>query len=139
MGVRHLESMLRMAEANARMHLRAYVREDDVNVAIKVMLDSFIGAQKLSVARRLRQVRRPAHPLHPVAMLTIGQTFRKFITFKKDTFVLLLHVLDNLVKEAAHFATMQHQLNASDRVEVSVEDFATKVRFYCAKGSHGFG
>lgn len=112
MGVRHLESMLRMAEANARMHLRAYVREDDVNVAIKVMLDSFIGAQKLSVARRLRQ------------------TFRKFITFKKDTFVLLSHVLDNLVKEAAHFATMQHQLNASERVEVSVEDFATKAAEY---------
>ena len=56
MGVRHLESILRMSEAHAKMHLRSYVREDDVNVAIRVMLDSFIGSQKLTVAKQLRQV-----------------------------------------------------------------------------------
>lgn len=32
--VRHLESMIRMAEAHARMHLRDYVSEDDINVSI---------------------------------------------------------------------------------------------------------
>jgi DNA replicative helicase MCM subunit Mcm2 (Cdc46/Mcm family) len=31
-----------MAEANARMHLREIVRDDDVNVAIGVMLEGFI-------------------------------------------------------------------------------------------------
>ena len=31
-----------MAEANARMHLRELVRDDDVNVAISVMLEGFI-------------------------------------------------------------------------------------------------
>jgi DNA replication licensing factor MCM2 len=56
MGVRHLESILRMSEAHAKMHLRSYVREEDVNVAIRVMLDSFIGSQKLTVAKQLRQV-----------------------------------------------------------------------------------
>ena len=30
--VRHIESMIRMAEAHARMHLREHVREDDVNM-----------------------------------------------------------------------------------------------------------
>ena len=30
--VRHIESIIRMAEANARMHLRDFVRDDDVNV-----------------------------------------------------------------------------------------------------------
>lgn len=56
MGVRHLESILRIAEANARMHLRSYVREDDVNRAISVIVGSFIQAQKLSTAKLLRTV-----------------------------------------------------------------------------------
>ena len=30
-GVRHIESMLRMAEAHAKMHLRDYVRSDDID------------------------------------------------------------------------------------------------------------
>ena len=35
-AVRHIESVMRMAEASARMHLRDHVREDDVDLAIKV-------------------------------------------------------------------------------------------------------
>ncbi|KAL0093775.1 MCM2/3/5 family-domain-containing protein [Phycomyces blakesleeanus] len=54
--VRHLESMIRMAEANAKMHLREYVRSDDVDMAITVALDSFISAQKFSMMKALRKV-----------------------------------------------------------------------------------
>lgn len=57
MTVRHVESMLRMAEANAKMHLRDYVNDGDVNMAIRVALDSFINAQKFSIARTLKKVR----------------------------------------------------------------------------------
>lgn len=53
---RHLESMIRMAEAHAKMHLRAYVRADDVDVAIKAMLQSFISANKFAVIKTLRRV-----------------------------------------------------------------------------------
>lgn len=35
-AVRHIESIMRMAEASARMNLRDHVREDDVDMAIKV-------------------------------------------------------------------------------------------------------
>ena len=35
-AVRHIESIMRMAEATARMSLRDYVRDDDVDFAIKV-------------------------------------------------------------------------------------------------------
>ena len=58
MGVRHLESILRISEAHARMHLRQYVRDDDVDMAVKIIVDSFIGSQKHSVARSLSQVRQ---------------------------------------------------------------------------------
>ena len=45
-----------MAEGNAKMHLREYVTEDDVNMAIRVMLESFIDTQKFSVMRNMRKV-----------------------------------------------------------------------------------
>jgi DNA replication licensing factor MCM2 len=49
--------MIRMAEAHAKLHLREYVIDDDVNMAIRVMLESFIDTQKYSVMRTMRKVR----------------------------------------------------------------------------------
>ena len=48
--------MIRMAEAHARMHLRDFVRTEDIDMAISVMLDSFIGAQKYAITKSLRRV-----------------------------------------------------------------------------------
>ncbi|KAI0232570.1 MCM DNA helicase complex subunit [Massospora cicadina] len=53
--VRHLESIIRMSEAHARMHLRDFVRTDDVDMAISTFLDSFISTQKVSVMKSLRR------------------------------------------------------------------------------------
>merc|ERR1719495_976301 len=53
--VRHIESMIRIAEAHAKMHLREFVREDDVNMAIRVMLESFIDTQKFSVMKSMKR------------------------------------------------------------------------------------
>jgi DNA replicative helicase MCM subunit Mcm2 (Cdc46/Mcm family) len=38
--VRHIESMIRIAEANAKIHLREFVHEDDVNMAIRFVRQS---------------------------------------------------------------------------------------------------
>lgn len=54
--MRHIESMIRMSEAHARMHLREYVQEDDVNMAVRMMLESFVETQKYSVMKSMRQV-----------------------------------------------------------------------------------
>lgn len=54
--VRHLESMIRMAEASAKMNLRDYVRADDIDLAISVMIGSFVSAQKLSIKKTLERV-----------------------------------------------------------------------------------
>ena len=48
-AVRHVESLIRMSEASARMHLREYVNDQDVNLAIQTCLESFISTQKYSV------------------------------------------------------------------------------------------
>ena len=53
--VRHVESIIRISEANARMHLREYVHGDDVDMAIRVMLESFIDTQKYAVMRNMRK------------------------------------------------------------------------------------
>jgi len=45
--IRNVESMIRMAEANAKIHLRTYVDENDVAFATKVMLQCFINTQKV--------------------------------------------------------------------------------------------
>ena len=54
--MRHIESMIRMAESHAKMHLRDYVNEEDVNMAMRIMLESFISTQKFSVMRSMRKV-----------------------------------------------------------------------------------
>ena len=38
-AVRHLESMIRMSEAHARMHLRDAVEQQDIDIAIRLMLE----------------------------------------------------------------------------------------------------
>jgi DNA replication licensing factor MCM2 len=53
--VRHLESILRIAEAFAKMRLSPYVSSSDLDRAIKVVVDSFIGAQKVSIRRQLQR------------------------------------------------------------------------------------
>jgi len=54
--VRHIESMIRLAEAHAKMHLREFVMDDDVNMAIRIVLESFIETQKYSVMRLMKKV-----------------------------------------------------------------------------------
>lgn len=55
--VRHIESVIRMSEAHTRMHLRDTVQDQDVNLSIRMMLESFIEAQKFSVMKKMRSVR----------------------------------------------------------------------------------
>ena len=55
-AVRHIESVIRMSVAHARMHLRDQVNDDDVDVAISTLLKSFIATQKRSVQMSLRKV-----------------------------------------------------------------------------------
>lgn len=77
--VRHIESMVRMAEANARMHLRPQVRADDIDMAIRVALESFIQSQKYSAMAQLRR------------------SFGKYCAFRKDHVELLMLALNDLL------------------------------------------
>lgn len=48
--VRHFESLIRLTTASAKMHLRNETNEKDCDIAIDLMLNSFISSQKPSFA-----------------------------------------------------------------------------------------
>jgi len=107
--VRHLESMIRMAEASARMSLREYVRADDIDLAISVAIESFVNAQKMSIKK------------------TLQRGFRKYLTQARDHEELLSFLLGQIVKEKARFFQLQrHQQPELVTVNVSELDERAK-------------
>ncbi|XP_024528680.1 DNA replication licensing factor MCM2 isoform X2 [Selaginella moellendorffii] len=112
-AVRHIESMIRIAEAHARMHLRQYVLEDDVDMAIRVLLDSFIATQKYGVQKALQK------------------SFKKYMTYKRDFNELLLHLLRGLVKDALRFDELMTMPGPRlSVVHVKITDLEAKAREY---------
>lgn len=53
MQVRHLEAIMRISEAFCKMRLSEYCTSQDVDRAIAVTVDSFVGAQKVSCKKAL--------------------------------------------------------------------------------------
>uniref|UniRef100_A0AAQ5Z8Z6 DNA replication licensing factor MCM2 n=1 Tax=Amphiprion ocellaris TaxID=80972 RepID=A0AAQ5Z8Z6_AMPOC len=107
--VRHIESMIRMAEAHAKIHLRDYVLEDDVNMAIRVMLESFIDTQKFSVMRSMRK------------------TFARYLAFRRDNNELLLFILKQLVAEQVAYQRNRYGVQ-NDTIEIPEKDLNDKAR-----------
>lgn len=106
--VRHIESMVRMAEANARIHLRDQVRSDDIDLSIKVMLESFIQAQKYSVMSHLRRA------------------FGKYISTKKEHSELLQFALQELTSTKK--AYQRQNGIVSDEIEIPLSEFESRAR-----------
>ena len=114
-AVRHIESIMRMAEAHAKMHLRDYVRDDDMDASIRMMLESFIGAQKFSVRRALRR------------------SFNKFISSGEDRAYLLLHMLQELFRKEQMYQVIRlRQRKQSeddiDMLEVHLDELESRAR-----------
>ncbi|XP_032230725.2 DNA replication licensing factor mcm2 [Nematostella vectensis] len=107
--VRHIESMIRMAESHAKMHLREYVMEDDVNMAIRVMLESFIDTQKFSVMRNMKKA------------------FSHYLAYRRDNNELLLFVLKQLIKEQITFYRSRYH-SEPDVIEIQEEEFTDRAR-----------
>lgn len=54
-AVRHIESIVRLSEAHAKIYLRNEVTKEDIDVGIRTMLDSFIMTQKNSIAKDIKK------------------------------------------------------------------------------------
>lgn len=106
--VRYVESIIRCSEAHAKMHLRDYVEPDDVNVAIRVVLDSFISTQKYSV------------------MKTMRSRFSRYLTYNRTPTELLLFVLKQLVQE--QLALMRTTERKLTQVRIAERDLAVRAK-----------
>jgi DNA replication licensing factor MCM2 len=107
--VRYLESIIRMSEAFARMHLRDVVRQDDIDHAISVTIRSFISTQKFSVKKSLSKV------------------FDKYMTAEKDDFEILNHVLSEIEKEHIRFNYYQRD-EMPAQVEFDIEELEIRAK-----------
>lgn len=52
---RHLESLIRFSQASAKIHLRPHVELSDCDIAISMLLESFIQSQKPSVGKNIEK------------------------------------------------------------------------------------
>merc|ERR1712241_21287 len=107
--VRHIESMIRIAESHAKMHLREFVSEDDVNMAMRVMLESFIDTQKYSVMKNMKR------------------NFNRYLAYKRDNNELLLFILRGLAHETATYMRNRYGTE-QEVVEINEKDLAEKAR-----------
>lgn len=84
-AIRHLESLIRISEAHAKMHLREQVRADDIDMAIKLMLDSFLQSQKSSISKNLKS------------------KFSYYLTQNEDYQRLLLNILEKMIRDQVKY------------------------------------
>ncbi|KAL5970816.1 DNA replication licensing factor mcm2 [Taenia solium] len=107
--VRHIESVVRLSEAHARMHLREYVNEDDVNMALRMVLESFVSTQKYGI------------------MKTMRQKFSRFLSYRRDNQELLLFLLKQLVHERSAFERSRHAATAGVEGSTEAEEASLQV------------
>lgn len=100
--MRHIESMIRMSEAHAKMHLRDFVRSEDINMGIQMLLKSFLQSQKQSVASALKP------------------KFAKYLTHADGDFEVLQHLLSRLAREKARLLRMDRMEEEGKMIDVEI-------------------
>eukprot|EP01125_Pyxidicula_operculata_P005863 TRINITY_DN2050_c0_g5_i1.p1 TRINITY_DN2050_c0_g5~~TRINITY_DN2050_c0_g5_i1.p1 ORF type:complete len:930 (-),score=221.70 TRINITY_DN2050_c0_g5_i1:43-2832(-) len=108
-SIRHLESIIRLTEANAKMRLQDYASEEDLNVAIQVMLRSFIDSQKSSLKDQFQR------------------KFAEFLTFGDGSEKLCYHTLQVMVHEQL---ILDDNVKKSNKVHIDCEDFERRLLQY---------
>lgn len=101
--VRHVESMIRLSEAHAKLHLRPYVNDDDVQAAMRIMLECFINTQKASIMRQMKK------------------NFSKHLSSNRKPIELLLFVLKQMFKDQIRYENARAG-GASDITTISVSE-----------------
>ncbi|KAG9511286.1 DNA replication licensing factor mcm2, partial [Fragariocoptes setiger] len=108
---RHIESIIRCSEAYARMHLRNYVNNDDVRMAIKVTLESFVSTQRAMVRKNMESM------------------FAQHLNYNRSSTELLLTLLKNMVLEEQQILKQKFGPDTPiDEVEIDERDFRQRCR-----------
>lgn len=108
--VRHFESMIRMSEAHAKMHLRTMVEPQDIHVAVRMMVESFINAQKLGVQRELR-----------------GR-LRKYLVRGQNCNTLLMKAIRDMVRERVQDINLSRPADAPEYITIPLQEVQKKAQ-----------
>jgi DNA replication licensing factor MCM2 len=131
--VRHIESIIRISEAHARMHLREYVNEDDVNMAVRIAIESFIDTQKFSIIKTMRRVTlKYIKYLYFIKLLKLFlllfiKNFAKYLTYRRDHNELLLFLLKQLINDQLSYQKSKLSDCEIKSITIKEEDFIDKV------------
>lgn len=98
-----------MSEATAKMHLRTYVADEDINAAIRQLVGSFIQTQKYSVQKVLER------------------RFRQFLTHGSDYHQLLLSLLRSLLQDVIRAARLTGEIPSND-YKIPIRSLEEKAR-----------
>jgi DNA replication licensing factor MCM2 len=116
-AVRHIESIMRISEALARMRLSNTVSDSDLQEAIRIMLHSFISAQKHAVQKPLER------------------QFMRYLQVNANSNRLLLEKLKELVQERVGLdaairgsSSLALARAGVEKVEVRLGDLADRAR-----------
>ena len=131
--VRHIESIIRISESHARMHLREYVNDDDVNMAVRVAIESFIETQKYSITKTMRRVslffkffeRSFFHLIDYI--IDFFKNFAKYLSYRRDHNELLLFLLKQLTNDQLSFLKHKSKSTNVSSVTIPEEDFIDRV------------
>jgi len=115
MTARHVDGIVRLAEASARLELRQHVMQRDLDFAISVVFESFIQSQKHQVAEELRK------------------RFRRYLVQATAQSDQLMNLLEKLFKNATEQIRLSRPGGVSpDAGEVAVKmaDVVTAIERY---------
>jgi len=109
MTARHIESIIRLAEASAKIELRQHVISSDLDFAISMMLESFIQSQKHQVAEELRK------------------KFKRYITQSMPLADQFMALLERLFREKAADLQADGKEVEASRIPVSMTDIVSRI------------
>ena len=115
-AVRHIESIMRISEALARMRHSNAVSDSDLQEAMRIMLQSFIAAQKHAVQKPLER------------------QFMRYLQVNANSNRLLLEKLKELIQErigmdtALRGALINRANLVDDRVEIKLSDLMERAK-----------
>lgn len=108
--VRSVESIVRLSEAHAKLHLRENVIQEDIDFAISVSFRSFIDTRKYSDKKPLEKA------------------LAKYIIKIGDSDSLLSHVLQQMVKTRVDFITIKHNRELPREIVIKRSEFEAEAR-----------
>lgn len=107
---RHIESIIRCAESHAKMHLRNHVTNDDVKVAIKVVVENFVATQNNLMRKSMSQV------------------FSTHLNYNRSSTEILMNILWSMVIEEQKRLKQKYDDISTIAVEIDEKEFRNRCR-----------